>query len=215
MIPDNILSAAPISAAFLPPRTGTRFSPLYGQYDTHYGGVAIGDPSLGIQYQLWSAIINGEDIDLAASNTPQFTLLEGVNAAWVALAFDQNARVFLAWCTSAGALSYYYFDTLANQYKISSVPTNPIYRCFAALDDARPELSSSADILLAYVKPDGNLAIRAQRDRYGIEYVLGAAPAVLVQIGMNRGNRFQFAFQNVQGGAVLPPAEFTGASFNG
>lgn len=215
MIPDNVLSDTPIEAGFLPPRTGTRFSALYGRTDSHYGGVAIGDTSLGIQYQLWSAIVNGPNIDLVAPNTPQFTLLAGVNAEWVALAFDQNARVFVAWCTAAGALSYYYFDTLTNQYKTSSVPTNPIYRCFAALDDARPEESSIADVLLAYVKPDGNLALRAQRDRYGVEYVLGAAPAVLVQIGMNRGNRFQFAFQNVQGDAVLPPAEFTGANFNG
>lgn len=208
-MPNNSLSSIAKFAPFLPPRTGTRFSSTAGKYDIHYGGIAIGDASQGLSYQTWTCFSDGINIWLEAPNTLPFIQLANVNASWVALAFDQNARPFIAYSTSAGNASYYWYDTTIPGYRTSSL-TGIVPRVFAALDDIRPALSSSSDILLAYVR-SGQLYMRVQRDRFGIEYNLGAAPATLVQIGMNKLFRFQFAFQNVQGNSVLPPSEWNPA----
>lgn len=213
MLPNAVLSTIPKPAAFLPPRTGIRFSTLAGMSDLHYGGIALNDPSQGISYQLWKAFILGADILLSAPNTLAFPFLSGVNAVWVGLAFDQNSRAFVTYADQSGAASYYWYDSTIPGYRTSSIP-GEVHRVFASLDDARPLESSSSDVILSYQRGT-NFYFRAQRDRFGVEYLLGAAPATMVQIGMNRVNRFQFAFQNVQGDRVLPPAEFSGSAGHG
>lgn len=206
MLPNATLSTTVEAAAFLPPRTNVRYSASAGESDTHYGGVALGNATLGLQYQLWTAFIQGGAIWLEAPNTPAYAFLPGVEAVWVALAFDQNAREFIAYSTASGSTYYYWYDSTVPGYVTSELP-GYVPRVFAALDDARIAESASADIILAYVRDD-ELYFRAQRDRYDIEYSLAVVPATLVQIGMNAINRFQFAFQNVQGTHAVPPAEF-------
>ena len=206
MLPNAALSSTVEYAPFLPPRTSVRFSSAAGAQDIHYGGVALGDPTQGIQYQLWTAYISGGDIWLSAPNTPAYKFLPGVGATWVALAFDQNAREFLAYSTESENAYYYWYDSTIPGYTTTALPGS-VPRVFAALDDARQQESSTADIILAYERT-GELYFRAQRDRYGVEYALGAFAATLVQVGMNEVFRFQFAFQNVQGVHSLPPAEF-------
>jgi hypothetical protein len=205
MMPNDALSAVPIKGQFLPPRASVRFSPTAGMYDTHFGGVAIGNPSLGIVYQLWGAYTDGHNVWVTAPNTPAFILLANVGAVWVALAFDQNANIFVAYADKNGNASYYWFNSIVQGYVTSQLP-GVVPRVFAALDDNRSALSQTADILLCYVRA-GVLYMRQQRDRYGVEYTLGAAPAALVQVGMSTVDRFQFAFQNVQGNSVVPPVE--------
>jgi hypothetical protein len=210
MLPNHVLSTRPIPAPFLPPRTNIRFSAQAGMSDTHYGGIAIGDPSHGLSYQLWTCYTDSTgSVYLQAPNTPPFVQLANVGAVWVALAFDQNARVFIAYAQKNGSAFYYWFDSTISGYRTTAL-SGVVPRVFAALDDARPLEISSSDVVLAYVRA-GILYFRAQRDRFGVEYTLGTAPATLVQIGMNRVNRFQFAFQNVQGNSVLPPAEWNPA----
>lgn len=206
MIPNNVLSTTPEPAPFLPPRTGVRYSAVAGSNDVSFGGVAIGDPSQGIAYQLWTAFTDGANVWLEAPNTPAFIYLANVGAVWVALAMDQNARPFVAYADKNGNASYNWFDSTIPGFRTSTLG-GTVPRVFAALDDSRPALLASSDVVLAYVRA-GTLFLRAQRDRFGIEYNLGAAPATLVQIGMNHGDRFQFAFQNVQGNSAVPPAEF-------
>ncbi len=183
-----------------------RFSPIAGKSDLHLGGVALGDGNQGNTFQLWSASIDGTDIVLSAPNTPPFALLSGISAVWVALAFDQSAREFVAYADASGNASYYWYDSTIPGYRTSAIP-GTVPRVFAALDDSRPQESSSSDVILAYVR-SGALYFRAQRDRFGVEYDLGPVAATLVQVGMNNVNRFQFALQNVQGGSQTPPAEY-------
>lgn len=216
MMPNNTLSVTPVPSFFLAPRTNIRFSAAAGSTDVHYGGIAIGDPSHGLQYQLWTCFTDGNNVYLSAPNTPAFIQLPNVGAKWVALAFDQNARVFIAYANASGVASYYWFNSLINNYQISTL-SGVVPRVFAMLDDARPALINSSDVLFAYVR-SGTLFMRQQRDRFAVEYTLGAAPATLVQMGMNHVLRLQFAFQNVQGDTVLPPAEWAppaGLSSNG
>lgn len=206
MLPNSALSSTVLPAPFLPPRTLIRYSPIAGQSDVHMGGIAIADASQGLSVQRWTAFILGPDIWLSAPNTPAFKQLVGVNAAWVGLAFDQNMRPFITYADKGGSASYYWFDTLLPGFRTSAIPGS-VNQVFASLDDQRPELISSSDVILAYVRA-GTLYFRAQRERFGVEHALGTAPARLVQIGMNKAFRFQFAFQNVQANKVLPPAEF-------
>lgn len=209
MLPGNVLSTTPIVGNFLPPRQTVRSMPALGMVDVHYGGIAIGNPTAGLQYQLWTAQALPGGIYLSAPNTPQYAILPGVAALWVALAFDQNARPFIAWADKNGQCSYYWYDTVGLNY-VTSLVSGLVYRPFATLDDARPPQLQTSDVIFAYVR-SGELYFRAQRDRYGVEYDLGPAPASLqlAQLGMNTRNRVQFAFQNVQGTSKVPPAEFT------
>lgn len=213
-LPNQVLSTTPVPSFFLPPRNFTRFSAIAGRQDVHMGGIAIGDASQGLLYQLWTAFLDGNgNILLSAPNTPPFVFLVVPDAVWVALAFDQNARPFIAYANNIGQCSFHWFNTLVNQFVTTPIGRS-VFRPFACVDDQQPSLIAISDIILAYVSA-GVLYFRAQRDRYLIEYTLGAAPATLVQIGMSHVTRFQFAFQNVQGGRVLPPVEWAAQTMNG
>lgn len=209
MMPNNALSSTPVPSPFLAPRTNIRFSTQAGMVDTHFGGIAIGDASHGLQYQIWTCRTDGNNVFLSAANTLPFIQLANVQAQWVALAFDQGARPVIAYATKLGQAFYYFFDTVANAFVTRSL-SGVIPRIFASLDDQRPALIAQSDVLICYVRA-GTLFMRVQRDRFGVEYTLGAAPATLVQIGMDLKYRFQFAFQNVQGNSVLPPSEWSPA----
>lgn len=194
-----------------------RQSAQSGLSDQHYGGKALADPSAGITYQIWTASISGTNINLSAPAVPEFTVLSGVNAAWVALAFDQNAREFIAYADGVGNANYYWYDSTLPGFRTTALP-GPVFQVFAALDDSRSVESTNSDILLAYVR-SGTLYIRAQRDRYGTEYNLGSVPGIdhtaqLVQIGMNTHWRFQFAFQNVQMPSLAPAEWNVGLGIN-
>jgi len=208
-LPNQVLSTVPVPSTFLPPRNFTRFSPVSGRSDVHMGGIAIADASHGLLYQLWTAVLVDGNVLLSAPNTPQFTFLSGLgtDTVWVALAFDQNARPFIAYANTAGVCHYHWFNPIVNNFVTDLLPRT-VLRPFASVDDQHPAEIAISDIILAYVSA-GILYFRAQRDRYTIEYTLGPAPATLVQVGMSHVTRFQFAFQNVQGnGSALPPAEW-------
>lgn len=209
-LPQNALSSTPLPAPFQAPRNVVRFTAFQGTVDTHMGGIALGDPSQGLSYQLWTAqIINGV-VYLSAPNTAPFAFISpGSQYVWVALSFDQNARAFIAYADAIGNAFYYWFDTTIPGYRTTGLAFGTT-RVFAALDDIRPVENTNNDIILAYVRAS-TLFYRQERDRFGVEYNLGAAPATLVQIGMNTKWRFQFAFQNVKGASgFLPPQEWQG-----
>ncbi len=208
MMPNNVLSTTPVPAAFLAPRTPIRFSAQTGLIDSHWGGIGIGDASHGLLYQVWTVQLIGGQAVLSAPNTAPFNFQALPNAAWIALAFDQNSRPYIAYADINCNASYYWYDSTIPGYRTSTL-AGVVKRPFMVLDDPRPVESSNSDVLLAYVR-NGELFYRQQRDRFGIEYDLGPAPATLVQFGMNHGLRMQFAFQNVQGSNVLPPEEYSG-----
>lgn len=209
MMPNNALSSTALPAPFLYPRASIRFAAVAGAVDVHLGGIALGDASHGLAYQLWSCFTDGVNISLQAPNTPAFVYLPSTNAVWVALAFDQSGRPFIAYADKNGNAKYYWFNTVSNSFETDSL-SGVVFRVFATLDDQRPALISTSDVLLFYVRGT-TLFMRVQRDRFAVEYNLGTVPATLVQVGMNLKYRVQFAFQNVQGsagGGGLPPAEW-------
>ncbi len=207
-MPNNTLSSQPIVGAFLPPRAALRNTPLSGLSDVHDGPVAISNPSQGIAFQTWQVRADGVNIYLSAPNTPEFVYLPNTAAIWVALAFDQNGNTFIAWTQDLAGQSFYrWFDTTIPGYRVSTL-TGPVLRVFATLDDQRPIEFQNDDIIFAYTRL-GTLFYRQQRDRFGIEYNLGAAPGALVQLGMSHVLRLQYAFQNTTGNAGIPPKEYS------
>lgn len=191
MMPGNVLSNVSLPSAFLPPRDVMPRLPLV---DQHEGGIALNDASQGLRVQVWTATVDGSgNIQVAAPSAPiPQTIVNVPGVDWIGLAFDTNMRIFLCW-TVGGAAQYRWFDSVGSAFVISTLPAGSA-RPMCALDDERPALTSSADILLSYVRAN-TLFMRMQRDRYGIEYDLTDVTGLTFhQMGMNRTNRFQFQF---------------------
>jgi hypothetical protein len=210
MLPNGTLSTSPVVSAFQAPRQQVRASAVDGLTDYHFGGVALGNASLGLSYQVWTAFCpDGLNVWMQSPNTPAFVLLAGVAPVWLALSFDQNSRPFVGYVTAVGTAFFYWFNTLFNQFVTTQLPTTDIYqRIFASIDDLRPQNITASDTLLSYVRT-GTLFMRQQRDRYTVEYTLGAAPGRQIQAYMNIDWRYQFAFLNTNGDQYLPPQEYT------
>lgn len=208
MMPDNVFSITPLPSPYLTPRTTPRYNAAHGTVDTHLGGVALSDASKGIVFQLWTCFTDGINIWLSAPNTAAFIILPNVNALWVALAFDQSSIVTIAYVDNQSRLFYYWFDSTISGFRTSQV-AGSYSRVFASLDDNRVQELTSSDVIIAYQRAGSVYSIQ-QRDRFGVEYTLGAAPGTLVQLGMNLKFRIQFAFQSIQnsGRADVPPVEY-------
>jgi hypothetical protein len=205
-LPNNALSSIPIPAAFNPPRTSLRDTAASGLSDSHMGGIAIGDPSHGLAYQLWTIFAQGGGIWISSPNTPSYEILPNTPAIWVALAFNQNSQPFIAWVVNnTGTAFYYWYDSTISNYRTSTL-TGPLAQVFATLDDQRSIEIANSDIILAYIRGT-TLYVRQERERFGTEYTLGTAPSSrMIQLGMNSIPRLQFAFLSPGAtGAVFKP----------
>jgi len=187
-LPDNTLSSSTAHTDFEFPRSVWKVA----TNDFESGADALADPSAGFFAKLWTARINdaGTQILLSAEGVPETVQITDTDITEVSLTFDQQMRPFIAY-VAGGVAKYRWFDPLIPGFTTTSLAagvTNP--RC--CLDDKRPLGLPNSDIILAYMRAD-SLCMRMQRDRYGIEYTLAPMPGFeLVQIGMNRGGRFQF-----------------------
>ena len=184
MLPDNQLSSIIDEANFLVPDTTSLL-------DYEWGGVALNDPSQGLQFQLWSCIYEGGIIKAVSQAGVKFDIIAVDNVSEASLAFNQNMRPNLAYVADDIAYLYWY-NTLTSSQTTTELGSD-VFSPRLSLDDSRPTQSVSSDIILGYVK-GGKLCMRVQRDRYGIEYQLTdvEASSRLAQIGMSDINRFQF-----------------------
>lgn len=188
-MPDNVLSSGVFTRAYQYPdsvETGERVA-------LELGGIALNDPSQGLQVQTWKAEILNDTIYVSAENTGRFPKYHGVGLTEVDLAFDQNMRVFLAF-VEGGVAKYLWWDTATSQETVSTLPPNAVTpRC--CVDDKRLWQAPTSDIILAYIIDD-RLLMRMQRDRYTIEYELYTGlNATLNKVGMNVINRLQFRLE--------------------
>lgn len=185
MIPQNRLSTQPIPSSFVEP-VSRRTVPLK---DYERGGRALQDGSEGIDVQLWTIEVIGNDVWLSAETVAPFIYFSRPNISEVALAFDQNMVAHVAFVQS-GVAWLYWFDTAVNTMVFSAFPGMVTPRLVN--DEKRLVESNNSDVILAYVSGN-NLCFRAQRERFQTEHVLKAAVGgTLVAVGMNRGNRLQF-----------------------
>lgn len=185
--PDNRLSTTLLAAAYvtpydlIPPNKTTAYA---------IGGVGLNDSSQGLNVQLWTATVVGDEVKLVAPNqTVAITVFSAPDITALTIAFDQNMRVTLCY-VQYGVAKLYWYDTNIAGYAITEFPGAITPR--VTLDDRRDLESSTSDIVLAYVKND-NLYFRLQRERYLTERLLKAnVQATLTQMGMNVVNRLQF-----------------------
>lgn len=205
MLPQDVLSSDPVSAAFM----GGRALPIKNEVDYETGGANIQDPSRGLMVQIWRArILNSmSDIVVDAESVAPLTLVSGTNISEVSLTFDNSMRPVIAYVED-GTAKLNWYDTQQSMQVTSSFPGIVTPR--VSLDDKRALQSQISDVIFAYMRND-SLYYRQQRDRYTIEYdptedlppsirdeyrAMVAASPGLIKIGMNRQLRMQFMFRN-------------------
>ena len=192
-LPENQLSVSAAPAPFV----GARSLPITPIVDYEDGGIAISDPSRGLLYQRWRAILfrPGEVdsyVQLDAREVAPFTLLELPNITEISIAFDQLMRPTLAFVRN-GIAYLRWFDSVPGQYVITEIGAG-IITPRVSMDDKRLLATDGYqlnDVILAYVR-EGNLYYRQQRDRFLIERLLAEGVKPLIKIGFSRGLRFQF-----------------------
>lgn len=198
-LPGNAASSSAVQAALLSPDNRDRSDLLL---DYELGGVALNDPSGGLQVQPWEAWSDGAHVWVAPSpgRTPTTLLLTGSGITEISFAFDQNMRVTVAY-VEAGTTKLFWFDTsvgamVTTSYAGASSP-------MLALDDKRPvaTLGGSSDVLFFYIL-GGDLRYRQQRDRFNTERTLATLPPTSTRInrvGMGANNRMQIWAGDVAG----------------
>lgn len=186
-IPDNRLSTTVVDAEFLAPDILTRSRLL----DYERGGVALDDPSQGLNVRNWTAGIDGDNLYCEDDANNRTTLLVRPGTTSISLAFDQNMRATLAYVQSGVAKLWWYDAAIAGRSDTSFPGARFPRLC---MDDKRSTQSLANDVIFAYVR-DGNLYYRQQRDRYNTERLLMAGVAgTFRNMGLHRGNRLRFEF---------------------
>lgn len=186
MLPNNALSSEAMPASMLAP-DDLPFDPLF---DCELGGIALNDPSQGLQIKVWQLRYIDDQLRLGQpgrTDDMQFTVPD---VKQVALAFDQNMRPVYAWQTTTYS-RLVWFDAQSGGQVATDFP-DVTYPCLT-LDDKRPESSATSDVIFAYIR-DNRLCYRQQRDRYQVERVLASVPpgASLQRIGLTTNGRLQF-----------------------
>lgn len=203
MLPDNVLSSAPVVAPF----QGARGLPVSALVDYEDGGIALNDTSRGLLYQRWRGRVIGDDVVLDAPEAPETVIYSEPGITQISFTFDQNMRPVLAFVRDGLPFLRWYDPT------VPGVVVTPLGAGIATprvtLDDKRPTQTGISDVVLAY-KRLGKLFVRYQRDRFQIEYdPLEGMPELariateaqigrlggLIKIGMNRQWRLQFMFE--------------------
>lgn len=188
MIPDlPNLSDPAMPADFLRPYNREKAAFV----DYARGGVALLDPSRGLNVKDWTCYLQEGGCFISASDVPIFKV-ETIDsrADWISMAFDQNMHYNLAYKVPNEGAYLYWYDAAQNRYVTDSLGNvfTPILR----MDDVRHDATGSNDLVLSYIRGN-SLCVRIQRDRFGLEYVLATnAGSRIVQCGMNRKMRFQW-----------------------
>lgn len=167
--------------------------------DYELGGVAIQDPSQGLQVRVWRAyIVQAKYIYIDSPGVAHTAWYESETNSLteVSLSFDQNMRPVLAFVENFEA-KFQWYDTVTETQIITNLGSNVISPR-VSLDEKRQFFGQVSDVLLCYIR-DGNLCLRQQRDRYGVEYIIAPAPEgyYIHKVGMSTGLRFQWEFRRI------------------
>lgn len=186
-----VLSGEPLPWCY----RGGRALPVSKMCDYEDGGVAIQDPSLGLEYQTWRTRVSpdGTQILLGAPNQAESVIYTGADITEVSLTFDGNMRPHYTW-VEGGVAYFNWYNSLTSDFEIMTLPDAISPR--VAMDDKRDFAGSYQSVLLAYIR-DGVLYGRDQRDRFQVEYEIMTVPyenSYLVKMGLNNKFRFQYTF---------------------
>jgi hypothetical protein len=187
VMPQNVLSTTAIPAPYIDGEA-IAFDPLV---DSELGGVALRDGSEGLRVKQWTVYLDGDDVMLGAADVPDTVQFSLSGITELSLAFDTNMNPTIAFVRN-GQAQFWWFDTLTQQQIFTSLPFGAI-NPRVTHDDKRAMQSTSSDVILGYLLT-GELYMRMQRDRYGVDYPLQfvGAGRTLEKIAMNTGQRLQW-----------------------
>jgi hypothetical protein len=190
MLPGNVASSVNVPGLLAAPdNIGSSFF-----VDYERGGADIGNASLGLDLLDWQCKYNPTTGDVFINPVGELDALYITipGASEMAFAFDQSMRPVLAYMVgTTGKLRWY--DTVTAGYVITDFAGIRSPRL--SLDDKRPSQLANSDVIFAYIKANGDLCYRQQRDRYETERVLhtGVDPANrIVAVGMAGNLRMHF-----------------------
>lgn len=165
--------------------------------DYEMGGIAIQDPSHGLQYQVWRGWVDGSNVylqpqDLSAPPTLIF-IESGIEE--LAISFDQNMRWVAAIRKGDNSAQLRWYDSAVENYV--TTPYAGLQSVRLTHDDKRDlqVTSRNSDIIFTYIRA-GAVRWRIQRDRYLIEYTKTGIPITphsrISHFGMSTKNRLQW-----------------------
>lgn len=204
MIPDNRLSTEPVPGRMIYD-LGVETSPVL---DYKPGGIAVQDPSKGLDYQIWRGRLLGPNSDqsriiIDGRYSPEHEVLHYPFMYEFNFSFDFSMRplvVFLAnetlevngQNTPVQNCYLYWFDNTLGDYDLiflGSVIRTPKL----LIDDPRmveSDFYNSSDVCLFYWR-SGNLYVRYLRDRFTEEHLLKRNIPYIERVGMNEFYRLQ------------------------
>lgn len=189
MINENRLSSIAVEADLVSPDN----QGVGALYDYERGGVALSDPTQGLNVRDWVCFLDGSDVKVQTDAEPPILIFTQAGIVSLSFCFDQNMRPCVTYETSAGVYLRWY-DSAIPSYVTTAFGTG-IRTPRVCLDDKRlTQFALKSDIIFAYIRGDA-LCYRQQRDRFNTEYILqyGIANSIkLNNIGMNKVLRLQF-----------------------
>lgn len=190
MLPGNVASSLAISSEFMPPDDGVT-GPLI---DYERGGIALNDPSQGLNVINWSCYVaaNNQDVMVKPEGGSEILVFTQPGIERLSFAFDQNMRATVAYQIGANCYLRWYDSAIPG---FTTTTFANVRDPRLSLDDKRPtQVALNSDIIFAYIRGEF-LCYRQQRDRFLTEYVLRGfvQPNVhLRNIGMGENLRMQF-----------------------
>ena len=159
------------------------------------GGVAISDPSEGIDSYIWESWSDGDTIYIRREGGATLEVISEPLITEIDLTFDQNMRPCIVY-VSDGVSKMFWYDASVEKQTTTIYPD--IRNPRVSLDDKRTVNTSESGIIFSYVRGN-SLYYRLQRDRYSIEHLIidesfrdKDLPLTLKKIGMGMGGRFLF-----------------------
>lgn len=169
------------------------------------GPLDFNNPSQGADYQVWkSAPVDGVHYLTSESHRVAVLVDPCQLVTDFRFCFNQNADLYICY-TEQDSVYWQWYDTNTAKFTITKLPEGT-RSAYCTLDDKRNSQTGRSDVILAYVREDGALCFRKQRDRFTVEYELDVGPFIsLEKVYMNLGWRLQF--ECVVGAYTLPPRE--------
>lgn len=160
------------------------------------GGIALSDPSLGLDVQNWRVESDGSMVRLFSELGSPIELFPDSGIRQLSLSFDQNMRKIVAVEHESGGVDLIWYDSLTAM-EVTSFFVD-VRSPVLAMDDKRRSQSGTSDVIFGYVRNGDNmLCYRQQRERFTVEYELTqlSPKSRLRNLGMTTKLRMQFEIQ--------------------
>lgn len=166
--------------------------------DWEYGGIALQDPSEGLQYQIWKGYWNSADstayLQPEDSSVPPIPIFVESDVVEFTFTFDQNMRWAAAIRKDDKTVKFRWYNSVIENYTTTTY--SGIVSVRLCHDDKRAVeiFSGTSDMILTYSKT-GAIYWRIQRDRFITEYSHSLAISDqhrITHFGMNKLNRLQW-----------------------